>query len=708
MVSSFLQYNRRLTTNRCLVLAFLWAGAAPVLLASCSASRSSTFDAAGAGSATGGDGAGGSAGAGGAGGDPVLVANLVSIRVDPPAATLVSKNGSRPEQAFRVIGSYDDGTTQALDGASFTLDVLASGAIDERSGVFTANGIIGGAAAVTATLPVAEGEPLSAAATIDVAIEHTLVGPGAPSNAQIHFTGALVSDTARAAQIVYPLDGAVMPQNVFPADIQWLNGLPRDLFLVTLQKPHITVKSYVRHWGSGFENDWVVDTQAWRSLAQTDPDEPMTIHVDRWEAASGQAIASRGAVSMTFVKAALTGSVYYWDIDAGRIKRIDGGTGTAVSFMPTPPASPTSGENCVGCHSVSTSGRYMAGRLGGSDNIGAIFDLTLDLTGDPSPTVYPLNSSSIRWWSSSWNPEDTRLVVSTDESGSRAMNIYDPFTGREVPVQGSLPRQIAQPVWSPDGLSIAYVSSVNEWGGAFTSGNISVLPVLGADIVGIPRVIHQGTSLAVGTPGGDADSYPTWTPDSQRIAFAHGTGARSDAPDGRFSALYIMNANGADVVRLDAACGGPGSLDDFQSRFSPFDSGGYFWLSFLSRRDYGNGAAGTRGTSRQQIWVTGIKKTAAPGEDPSAVAFWLPGQSTSSKNISAFWAPRPCREDGESCSVGSECCGGDCRPNTDGELVCTPPPPERCRQLNETCSTSADCCDGRSCVNNVCIDPIPN
>jgi hypothetical protein len=161
------------------------------------------------------------------------------------------------------------------------------------------------------------------------------------------------------------------------------------------------------------------------------------------------------------------------------------------------------------------------------------------------------------------------------------------------------------------------------------------------------------------------------------------------------------------VARLDNACGGPTSTEDFQPRFAPFDSGGYFWLSFLSRRDYGNAAAGTRGTQRQQIWVAAIKKAAASGEDPSAVAFWLPGQATASKNISAFWAPRACRVDGDSCSVGSECCGGDCRPDASGALVCTPPPPEDCRDLNETCSTSADCCSDRDCVNNVCIDPLP-
>ncbi len=156
-------------------------------------------------------------------------------------------------------------------------------------------------------------------------------------------------------------------------------------------------------------------------------------------------------------------------------------------------------------------------------------------------------------------------------------------------------------------------------------------------------------------------------------------------------------------VRLDKACGS--GTDNFQPNFSPFDEGGYFWVVFLSRRDYGNATAGTRGTQRQQLWVAAINKDGTA--DPSQVPYWLPGQDSQHKNIAAFYAPRACREDGDSCTVNSECCGGDCRPDMSGNLVCAPPPPEKCRKLNETCSTSADCCDERECVNNVCVDQIP-
>ncbi|MCA9583613.1 MAG: hypothetical protein KC416_17560, partial [Myxococcales bacterium] len=89
----------------------------------------------------------------------------------------------------------------------------------------------------------------------------------------------------------------------------------------------------------------------------------------------------------------------------------------------------------------------------------------------------------------------------------------------------------------------------------------------------------------------------------------------------------------------------------------------------------------------------------------SSPPYWVSGQDATARNIAAFWAPRACRQDGDDCSVGAECCGGDCRPDGENNLVCSPPPPDRCRILNETCGTGADCCEG-VCTNNVCRLPI--
>jgi hypothetical protein len=634
----------------------------------------------------------------GGAGDAGPARTVTGVRIEPPTAELLAENGAMPTQMFSAIMLYSDGTEAPARGPSFSIDNVSLGDLDAPSGLFAANGRIGGLATVSVTVPDGQGGPdHMAGAMLRVRLESTLISDGI-ADAPTRFAAATeTDDEARSARVVYPLDGVVFPQNVYPADIQWLNSADGDLFRIRLEKPHALATVYVAHDGLAH---WLVNTAVWNAIAQTDPSSAATVTVDRLEAASGEVI--RGApISMMFARAALTGSVYYWDIVAGRVQRIDDGSGTSVSLMPNPPPSPSTGERCVGCHSVSNSGRYMAGRLGGGENHGAIFDLTTDLTSNPAPTVWPINGSTQKWWFSSWSPDDSRLVITLRdaEASQRRLAFMDPLTGNLVTVSGTLPSG-TQPAWAPDGTRIAYVANADDWGGEFTRGDLALVDVTGPDTVGASYVVHDGSSL----PDGRADSYPTWSPDSSTLAFAHGTGARSERDT---SSLYLMFTGGS-VTHLSRAST-PERLD-YQPRFSPFAQGGYHWLSFLSRRVYGNPQIGnsTRPEGlRQQIWVTAIRIGASPGEEPSSVPYWLPGQNPRSANISAFWAPRPCRPDGDACAVGSECCGGDCRPPAGGGApVCSPPPAERCRTSGETCTTTADCCADMnlSCIARVCVE----
>jgi hypothetical protein len=616
----------------------------------------------------------------------------VSVRLEPAMADLVSIDGAVVTQTFDVVVVYDTGLELPASGPLFEIDTRTMGDIAPSTGLFTANGIVGGSATVTARVTIGSGPALTATAPLTVRIERTVLAAGAPADAAARFDAATpVADGSRAAGIVYPLDHVVFPENVYPADVQWTNGSTDDLFRVRITKASAEITGYVLFDG---QNHWLVDLLAWRSLAQSNPGEEATLTVDRL-LPTGELITGT-PVALTFAQAALTGTVYYWDIVAGRIQRINDGSGTAESFLPNPE------QGCVGCHSVSHSGRYMAGRLGGGDNLGTVFDLTTDLTtAVPSPSIWAPTTHGLYWWFSTWSPDDTRLIVAA-QTGPE-LRLYDPIAGTQVPAPTLAGLFGTYPAWSPDGTRIAYIINNNTWGDDVSLGDIAILPVTAPDTFGSPSIIHHGVDIADGA----ADSYPTWSPDSSLIAFGHGTGSRSES---RLGDLFIMGADGASARQLAMAASG--TREDFQPRFSPFTQGGYFWLSFLSRRVYGNPQIGnftSAPSRRQQIWVTAVRVGAAGTEDPSSVPYWLPGQNPHSANISAYWAPRACRPDGDACSVGSECCGGECLVDGTGALVCAPPPPDRCREYGETCTTDGDCCMDMDleCRDHVCVHPGP-
>ena len=625
--------------------------------------------------------------------NPYPGAEYSGLVVSPTQVTLDAVDGQPATKEFSVSGQKPDGSVVGPLPARWGTDPNPIGSIDPETGVFTANGEVGGTVTVYVEVT-SNGVPIRTTFQLTVAVKKSFVAPGAPADAATKFTGTPVTDVSKSAQVVYPLDGVVMPQNVYPVDIQWSVGNAGDLYRVRITKPNFDFTGYVMHTGAGFKNDWLVDAAAWRGVSQTGGGtSTATLVVDRYDAAA-KVVYAGTPINMSFADGVLLGSVYYWDIAAGRIVRINDGSATRTSIMPTPPPAPVNGERCIGCHTVSRDGRYMVGRLGGGLNGATVFDLTKDLSGANPPTEFAASSSEM-WFFASWAPDNSRLVVSGDRG--TPMRFFDPKTGKTVPTAaGTLPNNATYPAWSPDGKTIAYSGDANSWGDFVSSANLYLQPVTGVDSVGAPKLLHKGTDLMANKPAGTADGYPTWSPDSKSIVFHNGTSLRSENGDG---ALYIIPAAGGAAVRLNKANGGPNTTDNYIPNFSPFHVGGYHWLMFLSKRDYGNALAGTKARPanlKQQLWVAAIKDTPVPGEDPSCVPYWLPGQDTQSANIAAYWAPRACRKDADSCSVGGECCSGIC---SGGK--CAPPPADQCRTGGQFCGGSG-CCSGYECSNNVC------
>lgn len=629
---------------------------------------------------------------------------LVGLSVEPGSPTLVVR-GEPATQTFRAIGRFADGHSEPVNLGTWRANNDALGAIDPVTGRFTANGTVAGSVRVSVEIPRDSAPTLSAETTLTVRFERETFVDGTATSARERFT--TLTDDARRPTLHYPLDNAVMPQNVAPPDVQWEGGATGTVYRVELSKTMVRAVAYLTHTGAGFQFHWPVDDRSWRALAESQPDEPVTVRVDLADA--------RGAVRGTpirvrLARGALAGAVYYWDLRAGKILRILDAPTRREDFLPSPPRRASDGSRCVACHAISRDGRYMAAELWEGQGPSTVFDLTSNLTSDPAPTRFPTDRAS--WVYASFNHDGTRLVANLLDG----LFFVDPATGMRVPTRGgTLPGEgSAQASWSPDGRAIAYISSFQGPGPtAFERGNLSTIPVPAADTVGASTTILRGDALRAQPEGGDAIAYPTWTPDGRWLAFQHGPFSESDREvPGTTTrrripgAIYLINPAGGTPMRMTRATFDGVEHDAYFPNFSPFVQGGFYWVVYFSRRDYGNAQAGTRGTGRRQLWVSAVTTSPQVGTDPSSVPYWLPGQDPRSDNVSGFWAPQPCRPRGASCTVSSECCAGTCGPDGTGALVCNPPPPDAvCRREGERCGASSDCCEGLACAANVCLRP---
>lgn len=531
--------------------------------------------------------------------------------------------------------------------------------------------------------------------------------PGTPADAADHFTQGPVDDASRAATVAYPLDGVVFPHNVFPPDVQWDDaGAAGDLYRVRVSGASPLLTGYVLHTGADFRHDWQPDVDAWRVVADAAGVRELTLTVDRWDRARDQVV--RGpAVRLRFARGSIAGAVYYWTLGhfgdtQGRIVRVFEGTEVTPrpeNFMPSPPPR-ADGGRCAACHVLSRDGNRLAVSLG-DGQLGAVFDVTTDLSAADPPTVFRLPRP---WFYAAFNRDGTRLVMTDPDRGAHLLDARDGRVLREDLTDAT------HPAWSPDGALLAYVSSADDaWD--LHRGDLSLSDMSADDRFGAPRVLHRGADLSSAPEGGVMDAYPTFSPDGRRIAFQHGNRTFVNTADAA-GALYLVAPGGGPPSRLTRASGSEHG-DAYYPSFTPFttpgaDAGDVWWLLFYSRRDYGNDRAGTRGTRRRQIWVAAVS-TDAGASDPSYVPWWLPGQDVAQENASAFWAPRPCRPNAAACSGDDQCCSGSCTDElSPGQRVCRPPPATGCRRHGESCAADGDCCDhSDQCAGHVCLPTPP-
>jgi len=395
----------------------------------------------------------------------------------------------------------------------------------------------------------------------------------------------------------------------------------------------------------------------------------------------------------------LRGSIYYWELPGvcggapnGRILRIRPDSPTVDEFFQP--------GTCWGCHTVSRDGTKMAAEF--QDGNGPLF--TLDLTADPVvySAINPTNQAG-DFTFSAFNDVGDKLLVSDNTAfnpGIMPLKIIDATSG-QVLNPDAMGLGCGEPAWSPDGAKIAAICGLGGggWGFDANMGSLAIADVAGFAVSNVTTIVPQSQPGVLGAQGRPA--YPSFSPGSEWIAFGRPTAGSRSIANGN---LWLVSPDGLQLKQLAKASTENRS---FNPVFAPLRAGGYFWLVYISRRNYGNTLVGA---NRQQLWVTAISDPPT-ASDPSHPSFYLRGQETCGKSENAYYALDPCKALGSGCLSGIDCCNGQCikDPNSNQYVCGEPPPPGECSEDGNGCQSHADCCNFPivECVDGFCQQPPP-
>ncbi len=625
------------------------------------------------------------------------------LLVITPANPVLTYNGAPVSQQFQAV--LDNNTVAT---ATWSLDNVAIGSID-ANGLFTASGTAGGTATVTAQVGMA-----TATTTVTVQLVITENPGNASQNVIAQLKGGGNSDGTY--KWLYPYDKTVFPRGLTGPTMQFA-GTP-----ITYAWVHVTTKSktltYDGYYGGSSPARIDFSAPTWKMISKSaGANDTVTVQVTKL---SGNAVTGPVTENWVIAQGDLKGTVYYNSYDSA----LAGQTGAVLKMKPGGVASVLTGGGgkCTVCHTVSSNGNVMLA-ANNTYTTGAKYDLKNNAAMSMTRSDKIYNFPAVY-------PDGTLAVSCTDDkiggmwSGQQA-HLYNVATGAQIAAPGldNVISYAAMPAFSPDGKHLAFNNERTTAVQAPSQTN---------EIDTLDFDVNTKTFSNLKVQRKDADTsallgWPAFTPTGKYVLLDHhitgfgqvnygtweGNLSKLEMVDTTNQTLYTLDLlNGYDQGKPYLPYGDDELRRNYEPNVLPLAVGGYVWVIFTSRRQYGN-TINTANTSsdRKKLWVSAIDLNPTPGTDPSHPAFYLTGQELISGNMRGFWVLDPCKADGNSCTSGDECCGGYCRQiNGDGgqQLVCVPPP-GGCSHEFEKCNVKADCCDpAADCINGFCAQPPVN
>ncbi len=672
---------------------------------------------------------------------PVVATQLAFV----PPATTITVDGVSPQTTTFQLQATVSGQLQNVSPTSLAFDRPDLGTATLASPVsVTAPGVYGG----TGTLHAIFGG-LEATATLTIVVAERDQGT-TPSGvaALLDAAGTTASDPL-VSSILYPYDKTVFPLGLTAPIVMWTAPTggthANDVYRLQLSEANYTYDGYqptplpATSPGAAAAQ-WAIDQGVWDRVTASNggPTDPLQVVLSRYDAAAMTAAAS-ASMAWTIAPASLRGAIYYWT--ASKEEQQDGGTlstGHITRMSPGTGAQPVqlNSGRCMGCHAVSADGTTLVAAIDDPASAPAVppYVLAWQAPNYTRPwAVFDVSQATptVGFQSTEYaadialTPDGTYTVwgAPTNVAGSKVLSLSNTSTGALVvdsgldgllgPLAGDV---LSMPAFSPDGRMLAAVQS--------PSSGDNVLPNNPKAIVYVDYTASSqtfGTTLNTVVSSTDpaltanetALAYPSFTPDSQYVAFHAGTlatgcqnGCDDTTPDD--GQLYIAPASGSGAIRLAAIDDPPSASDrnaSVEPTFDPTPAGGYSWVVFTSMRGWGNmgwpvatGEDVTKNENfKRRLWVAAVDSTIGT-VDPSHPAFYLAGQDDT-PNMRGFWANAACiatpaaGQSGGACTQGFQCCSGFCTNGT-----CASVNTLACKSVGATCSTASDCCNGGSAV----------
>ncbi len=657
------------------------AGAAALFPAGCGGEENSVFNGSSSGSSGASSGSSGFPIGGGDGGPNNI--QFASLRIDPADAVVdVDLGQTTPAKDYKVFGKRTaTSAEEEVGSATLSFDRIDAAGFTGKSLVPT--GFIGAKGTVTAK---AGGVTATTSATFRL---HATVGTPPAAGVITAMNGA--TDAEAAMKLLYPYDKTVFPRGIPGPLVQWNGVSGNNVYRLVAKSATFELTAYTTSTGANGELAFpTAPADVWARLADSTSG-AITVDLQRHDGTKAYKAVQQ---TWTVAGANLKATVYYTRLSNSDafVRRIEPGK-TAQSFIQK------QGEACIACHSVSKNGERIVASINGGASPWGVWDartgvrLYQSTQASGFQAISP-NGDFVLWrhWNANGFGSDGKLYLSAYNSDATLAELIPP-AGMGAP---------SHPVWSPDGKMIALGMRNGGDGLSYAAATMALVDV---SLTGTPsfstfrQIVGANATYPVAT-------YPTFTADSKWVGFMRANKSRGSDPDSQ-GELWITDLTGGTQIRLDQA-NGLGALaatnKSWGPSFHPVAAGGYFWLAFYSQRNWGHHFTGTN----RQLWIAAIDASPTAGKDPSHPAFYVEGQELDSTNERPQFAVPPCKQAGETCESGYECCDGRfCRKDTAGKMTCQEPKANECAQVGDTCKVDGDCCTTLKCTGGTCQPPGP-